>query len=130
MIGNDAQPFDLARIVEVFNRHGVSYIAIGGISGMLHGAIHYVTQDVDMMVRAGNDNMERIVAALTELGVDVEGPIDPNDLALNTQWRTQSGPIDILLSAVRPNETENSTCHRSCSRWPKVYSSLQHRLTM
>ena len=105
MIGNDAQPFDLARIVEVFNRHGVSYIAIGGISGMLHGAIHYVTQDVDMMVRAGNDNMERIVAALTELGVDVEGPIDPNDLALNTQWRTQSGPIDILLSAVGPNET-------------------------
>ena len=73
---------------------------------MLHGAIHYITQDVDMMVRAGNDNMERIVAALTELGVDVEGPIDPNDLALNTQWRTESGPIDILLSAVGPNETE------------------------
>ena len=106
MIGDEAQPFDLPRIVEVFNRHGVAYIAIGGVSGMLHGAIHYVTQDVDMMVRAGNDNMERIVAALTELGVDVEGPIDLNDLALNTQWRTQSGPIDILLSAVGPNETE------------------------
>ena len=69
MIGDDSQPFDLPRIVEVFNRHGVAYVAIDGISGMLHGAMYYVTQDVDMMVRAGNDNMERIVAALTELAL-------------------------------------------------------------
>ena len=67
MIGDDAKPFDLARIVEVFNRHGVAYVAIGAISGMLHGAIHYVTQDVDMMVRSGIENMERTVAALTDL---------------------------------------------------------------
>lgn len=32
-------PFDLARIVEVFNRHGVSYLAIGGVSGFLHGMV-------------------------------------------------------------------------------------------
>ena len=45
-------PFDLARMVEVFNRHGVSYLAIGGVSGILHGMVRYVTQDVDMMVRS------------------------------------------------------------------------------
>ena len=106
MISDDSQPFDLPRIVEVFNRHGVAYVAIGGVSGMLHGATHYVTQDVDVMVRGSSENLSRIIAALTELGVDVEGPIDLNDLELNTQWRTQSGPIDILLSAVGPNETE------------------------
>ena len=106
MIDDESQPFDLARIVEVFNRHGVAYVAIGGISGMLHGAIHYITQDVDMMVRAGNDNLERIVVALTELGLEVERSIDLKDLELNSQWRTRSGRIDILLSAVGPNETE------------------------
>lgn len=50
-------PFDLARMVEVFNRHGVSYIAIGGVSGFLHGVVDYVTQDVDMMVRSSRENL-------------------------------------------------------------------------
>jgi hypothetical protein len=39
-VTDDPSPFDLVRIVEVFNRHGVAYIAIGGVSGMLLGATH------------------------------------------------------------------------------------------
>ena len=35
MSDDEHPPFDLARIVEVLNRHGVSYIAIGRVSGML-----------------------------------------------------------------------------------------------
>lgn len=101
-----ASPFDLVRIVEVFNRHGVAYIAIGGVSGMLHGAIHYVTQDVDMMVQASHENLQRIVTALLELGVDIDRELVVDDLSVNTQWRTPSGPIDILLTAIGPNETE------------------------
>ena len=118
---------------EVFNRHGVAYVAIGGVSGMLHGATHYVTQDVDMMVRGSSENLSRIIAALTD-GVDVEGPIDPNDLELNTRWRTQSGPIDILFSAVGPNETEIT--FRELDRSSQLFevakgcSCRQHRLTM
>jgi hypothetical protein len=95
-------PFDLARIVEVFNRHRVSYIAIGGVSGFLHGMVHYVTQDVDMMVRASRENLERILSALAELGADVLAAT-VGDLEINTQWETQSGPLDILLFAVGPN---------------------------
>ncbi len=97
-------PFDLARMVEVFNRHGVSYIAIGGVSGFLHGMIHYVTQDVDMMVRSSRENFERILSALAELGTDVS-TATIGDLEVNTQWETLSGPLDILLTAVGPNET-------------------------
>ena len=97
-------PFDLARIVEVFNRHGVSYLAIGGVSGFLHGMVFYVTQDVDMMVRSGRENLERILRALGELGADVT-TATIGDLEVNTQWETQSGPLDILLTAVGPNET-------------------------
>ena len=97
-------PFDLARMVEVFNRHGVSYIAIGGVSGFLHGMVHYVTQDVDMMVRSSRENLERILSALAELGADVSTATIA-DLEVNTQWETSSGPLDILLTAVGPSET-------------------------
>lgn len=106
MSGDLGSPFDLVRIVEVFNRHGVAYVTIGGVSGMLHGAIHYITQDVDMMVQRSQENLHRIVAALIELGVDLDRELVIGDLAVNTQWRTSSGPIDILLSAIGPNETE------------------------
>lgn len=97
-------PFDLPRIVEAFNRHGVSYITIGGVSGFLHGMVHYVTQDVDMMVQSSHENAHRILSALGELGADVDG-LKTGDVAANTQWNTPSGPIDILLTALGPNET-------------------------
>ncbi len=107
MTGEDeplAPPFDLAQMVEVFNRRGVSYIAIGGVSGFLHGMVDYVTQDVDMMVRSSRENLERILSALAELGADVSAAT-VQDLEVNTQWETQSGPLDILVTAVGPNET-------------------------
>lgn len=105
MSGYENGFFDLARIVEVFNRHGVAYVAIGGVSGMLHGAIDYVTQDVDMLVRDSTENLQRIVAVLVELGVDIDRELRVDDLTINTQWRTPSGSIDILLTALGPNET-------------------------
>jgi hypothetical protein len=63
--------FDLPRIVEIFNRHGIAYIAIGGVSGLLHGMVHYVTQDVDMMVMSTKVNLELVIKALSELGASV-----------------------------------------------------------
>ena len=66
--------------------------------------VDYVTQDVDMMVRSSRENLERIISALAELGADVAA-MTVGDLEINTQWETQSGPLDILLTAVGPNET-------------------------
>ena len=43
--GSSEPAFDLPRIVETFNRHGITYLAIGGVSGPLHGAVHFVTQE-------------------------------------------------------------------------------------
>ena len=58
------------------------------------------------MVQPSVDNLERVAAALVELGADIDRELSTSDLIVNTQWRTQSGPIDILLSAAGPNETE------------------------
>jgi hypothetical protein len=97
--------FDLPRIVETFNRHGVTYLAIGGVSGLLHGAVHYVTQDVDMMVKSTAANLRLIISALTELGATIPPDLQADDLTVNTQWVTPSGRIDILLTALGPKET-------------------------
>lgn len=106
-VDDDSQrpAFDLPRIVEVFKRHGVAYLAIGGVSGLLHGVVHYVTQDVDMMVRSTAENLELIIRALTELGATIPPDLQADDLSVNTQWVTPSGRIDILLTALGPNET-------------------------
>ena len=65
---DEEHPFDLSWIAEVFLRHGVRYVAIGGVSGLLHGAVEYLTRDVDVLVRSDQENLVRVVAALTELG--------------------------------------------------------------
>ena len=65
-VTDDEQPFDLSRIAEVFLRHGVRYVAIGGVSGLLHGAVEYLTVDVDVLVRSDQENLDRVVAALTD----------------------------------------------------------------
>jgi hypothetical protein len=57
-----------------------------------------------MMVRSSRENFERILSALAELGADVS-TATVGDLELNTQWETLSGSLDILLTAVGPNET-------------------------
>jgi hypothetical protein len=55
-------------------------------------------------VRSSRENAERILRALNELGAEVDG-LTIDDIAVNTQWDTPSGPIDILLTALGPNET-------------------------
>ena len=104
-VTDDEQPFDLSRIAEVFLRHGVRYVAIGGVSGLLHGAVEYLTVDVDVLVRSDQENLDRVVAALTELGASSAGELTAADLDGNTQWNRPAGPIDVLLTATGPNDT-------------------------
>ncbi len=75
------------------------------VSGFLHGMVRYVTQDVDMMVSSTIENLNLIISALTDLGADLPAKLTVDDLTVNTQWHTPSGRIDILLTAIGPNET-------------------------
>jgi len=54
------------QIVDVFHRHGVEFIVIGGQAETLHGSPR-VTYDVDFCYRRGPENYKRVVAALREL---------------------------------------------------------------
>ncbi len=92
-------------------RRRVRYVFIGGVSGLLHGATEYQTKDVDLLVQDVAENRSRLAAAMTELeavpaGTTDRRPISGDDFAEgNTQWDTEAGPIDILVTAAGPNET-------------------------
>lgn len=89
----------------MFNRHGISYVAIGGVSGLLHGAVEHMTQDVDVMVASTRRNLQLVIDALTELGAEFDGEPKVEDFTSSTRWRTPSGLIDVMLTALGPNET-------------------------
>ena len=105
MTSPESAPFDLDRIVDALAVHDVRYVVIGGISGLLHGALEHVTRDVDVLVRADRQNRRRLAEALTDLGVVSDHPLDADDFAGNTQWETDAGPVDVLVTATGPDET-------------------------
>ena len=100
---DDQQPFDLEQIAAVLALHGVRYVLIGAASGALHGMTEYLTKDVDLLIQSDQENRTRLAAALAELGTDAT--ISAADLATNTQWDTNAGHVDVLLTATGPNET-------------------------
>lgn len=107
----DDLPFDLPRIVAALDRCGVRYVLVGGMCGTLHGMVDYRTQDVDLLVQENADNLDRLAMALTALGAvpsrtTDRRPITGSDLAgTSTQWDTDAGQVDVLVSAAWPNES-------------------------
>lgn len=101
---------DLARLVEVLDRHGVDYLVVGGVAARAHGATR-ATQDLDCLVRRSKDNLAKMAAVLVELhahlrvgGLSDEEMaalpvrIDAETLARSeiSTWRTDAGDMDIL----------------------------------
>jgi hypothetical protein len=58
---------DFKELLELFNKHRVEYLIVGGYALALHGAPR-VTGDIDLFVRPTNENAERILAALGDFG--------------------------------------------------------------
>ena len=60
-------PNDFKELLELFNRHKVEYLIVGGYALAFHGAPR-VTGDIDLFVRPVSENAKRILAALDEFG--------------------------------------------------------------
>lgn len=102
-------PLDVDRIVTTFRRHGVDFVVIGGIAVLAHGHPR-ATFDLDFVADLTADNMDRLAAALTELGARVRGvdaelldvdPRDPDQLASGANWTlvTAAGWLDFMPGA-------------------------------
>lgn len=105
-------PLDADKVFEVFARHHVEYLLIGGVAGRLYGA-ERATYDIDVLARHDIENLDRVADALRELGafLRVGGLDDETARALPviidgpalvamevSTWRTDAGDIDILAT--------------------------------
>ena len=99
-----ALEFYPAPILEVLGKHEVDFVVVGGLAGMAHGS-RYPTDDTDVAYDRARANLERLAAALRELGPTLRGAppdvpfqLDAMSLAngANFTFDTALGPLDIL----------------------------------
>jgi hypothetical protein len=97
--------FDPLPLLETLTRHGVRFVVIGGYASFLQAA-PFLTHDLDITPEQSRANLERLSAALTELGAQVrsEGVDEPlpfahsaSSLADSLVWNlaTRHGDLDI-----------------------------------
>jgi len=96
--------FDPIKGLKVLLRHDVRFVIIGGIAGRLWGS-PTMTNDVDICYDRGPANLDRLAAALTDLGarlrgVDNDVPFLLDALTLakgqNFTFTTDFGSLDVL----------------------------------
>lgn len=96
--------FRPAPLLELLERHGVDFVVIGGLAGMLHGS-SYPTFDLDVAYSRSPENLERLANALREAGATLRGApkdvpfiLDARTLAAgqNFTFDTAFGKFDIL----------------------------------
>ncbi|MGI8863807.1 MAG: hypothetical protein ACR2JH_05315 [Solirubrobacteraceae bacterium] len=112
MSAESGPPLDVRAVVAALQRHGVAFVAVGGMAAVWHGA-QRATNDFDLCPAWDPQNLELLARALEELdarllvpdgppeGIDV--PIDGRFLAameLST-WRTAAGDVDVVLGIPR-----------------------------
>ena len=94
-------------LLRVLDRHGVDYVVIGAQAAVAAGA-PLVTADLDITPARDEANLERLSAALRELGArlrtpsdpaGVPFPVEPEMLATATLWTltTRLGDLDLVF---------------------------------
>lgn len=80
-----ARRFDPVHILRRLRAHGVRFVLIGGLAAKAHGS-PTLTVDIDVCYARDRDNLERLAAALGELGAVLRGA--PPDLPFHADART------------------------------------------
>jgi hypothetical protein len=99
---------DVGRILEVFRKHDVRYVLIGGLAALLYGS-PYITTDIDIVPERGKINLDRLSDALRELHARVWTSPKPEGVAFDHDgaslgevdvWNlvTDAGRLDITFS--------------------------------
>ena len=99
---------DFDRIVSTLSRHGVKYVLVGGMAAIAHGS-SLPTEDVDITPSRERANLDRLAAALRELGARIRTEGEPEGvefpctgafiaaMPLMLNLTTEAGDIDLTL---------------------------------
>ena len=89
-------PEDLKELLRAFNDHAVKYVVVGGYAFGVH-AEPRATKDLDIFVRADEENSKAVFRALAQYGAPL-GDLTPADFRDGTTFQIGQPParIDIL----------------------------------
>ena len=96
MRSGNFNPAQAQEVAAAFARHQVDYMFIGKSGAILLG-YPSTTQDVDVYPRKGADNGRRIVAALKDIGFDINETLEQEIIRGKDFIQIKSGPFDIDL---------------------------------
>jgi hypothetical protein len=96
--------YEPRRIIATLTDHDVKFILIGGLSAVIRGA-PLITDDVDICYERSDENLERLAAALRELGAKLRAAPDDVPFILDAKslrsgdhftFTTSAGSLDLL----------------------------------
>lgn len=80
-----AQSLNAGSLLSILADHGVDFVVIGGMAGLIHGSA-FPTFDLDVAYSRDSANLERLASALREIGVTLRGA--PEDLPFHVDSQT------------------------------------------
>jgi predicted nucleotidyltransferase len=97
------QPVQISKLLAVLAAHEVRFVVVGGVAAIMHGA-PYTTFDLDIVHDRGEDNVERLIAALDEVDARYRDPggrvirvsVDALRGSGHHLLITKHGPLDVL----------------------------------
>ena len=103
---------DQKDVIAALNAHGVKYLVVGGHAVSIHSEPRG-TKDLDVFIKADEENSNAVFDALAEYGAPLAGvtPADFNDKATSVfQMGVEPGRVDILqgIAGVPFDEAWNS----------------------
>lgn len=90
---------DLLDILRVFSQYKVEYLIVGGYAVAFHAEPRF-TKDLDILVRASQENARRVFQALRAFGAPLSG-LTEKDFEQENHWYQIGTPpvrVDILMS--------------------------------
>lgn len=107
-----SRPFDPIRMLQVLDRHRVTYIVIGALARIIHGADE-VTAGLDIVPSPRSENLGRLELAARELGEqDLKIELTHEPLVLETS-------AGLLKVVIEPDGTKGyEDLRRAASREP------------
>lgn len=70
---------DATLLFELFNEHGVEYLAFGAQAAILYGVAR-LSFDVDLLVRATPENATRFIDAMSRVGFGIAAELEPDEI--------------------------------------------------